>query len=98
MDCQGLTSYQTKKFLDPNVVSPIDHAPFTIFYHLRSVEKTCPRNRFISRLTALFFFNCKDYETLHFTMPGEHVLDFAAAIIVRNDLMQAWGCLIFWNP
>ena len=31
-------------------------------------------------------------------MPGEHVLDFAAAIILRNDLMQAWGCLIFWNP
>ena len=39
MACQGLTSYQTKKFLDPNVVSPIDHAPFTIFYHLRSMGK-----------------------------------------------------------
>ena len=45
-----------------------------------------------------FFENCKDDETWHFTMPGEHVLDFAAAIILRNDLMQAWGCLIFWNP
>ena len=29
-----------------------------------------------------FLENCKDDETLHFTMPGEHVLDFAAAIIV----------------
>ena len=38
------------------------------------------------------------YETLHFTMPDEHVLDFAAAIILRNDLMQAWACLIFLEP
>ena len=29
-----------------------------------------------------FLENCKDDETLHFTMPGEHVLDCAAAIIV----------------
>ena len=39
MACQGLTSYQTKKFLDPNVVSPIDHAPFTIVSHLKSMGK-----------------------------------------------------------
>ena len=45
MACQGLTSYQTKKFLDPNVVSPIDPAPFTHFYHLRSMEKNMPKKR-----------------------------------------------------